>query len=66
MKAKELRTKQSDELKKELEELRKESLNLRFQAASGQLGNLAKRRTVRRDIARVKTVLHQKLNQQDQ
>ena len=60
MKAKELVSKQPDELKKQLEELRKESLNLRFQAASGQLDNTAKRRQVRRDIARVKTVLHAK------
>lgn len=60
MKASELRSKQPDELKKQLEDLRKEGLNLRFQAAAGQLDNTAQRRAVRRDIARVKTVLHSK------
>ena len=60
MKASELRSKAPDELKKQLEDLRKESLNLRFQAAAGQLENTAQRRAVRRDIARVKTVLHSK------
>ncbi|NQY82521.1 MAG: 50S ribosomal protein L29 [Alphaproteobacteria bacterium] len=60
MKAIELRNKQPDELKKQLEDLREESLNLRFQAAAGQLANTVKRREVRRSIAQVKTVLHEK------
>ena len=60
MKASELRSKQPDELKSQLEDLRKESLNLRFQAAAGQLDNTAQRRVVRRDIARIKTILHSK------
>ncbi len=49
--------KSADELKDELLGLRKESFNLRFQRASGQLENTARVRQVRRDIARIKTVL---------
>jgi len=60
MKASEIRTKSSDELKDELLKLRKEAFNLRFQQASGQLENTARVRQVRRDIARVKTVIGQK------
>jgi large subunit ribosomal protein L29 len=57
MKAADLRTKTADELKDSLMDLRKEQFNLRFQKASGQLENTARARQVRRDIARVKTVL---------
>jgi len=57
MKASDLRTKTADELKDALMGLRKEQFNLRFQKASGQLENTARARQVRRDIARVKTVL---------
>ena len=57
MKAADLRTKTDDELKDKLTDLRKEAFNLRFQAASGQLENTARARLVRRDIARVKTLL---------
>ena len=57
MKATDLRTKSTDELKDSLMDLRKEQFNLRFQKASGQLENTARARQVRRDIARVKTVL---------
>jgi large subunit ribosomal protein L29 len=60
MKAGELRTKSEDELKDSLFGLRKEAFNLRFQRASGQLENTARIRAVRRDIARIKTVLHQR------
>ena len=49
--------KSADELKDELMGLRKEAFNLRFQRASGQLENTARVRQVRRDIARIKTVL---------
>ena len=58
MKAVELTGKTVDELKTSLEALRKEQFNLRFQKATGQLENTARVREVRRDIARVKTVLH--------
>jgi len=57
VKATDLRTKTTDELKDSLMDLRKEQFNLRFQKASGQLENTARARQVRRDIARVKTVL---------
>ncbi len=57
MKASDLRTKTADELKNSLMDLRKERFNLRFQKASGQLENTARARQVRRDIARIKTIL---------
>ena len=57
MKATDLRTKSDDELKQQLLDLRKESFNLRFQAASGQLESTAHKTTVRRDIARIKTII---------
>lgn len=60
MKATDLRTKTTDELEDDLQNLTRESLNLRFQKASGQLEATARIRTVRRDIARVRTVLNLK------
>jgi large subunit ribosomal protein L29 len=57
MKATDVRAKTDDELKSELEQLGKEAFNLRFQRASGQLENNARVREVRRNIARIKTVL---------
>jgi large subunit ribosomal protein L29 len=59
MKAEEMRGKTADQLTDEMLGLRKEQFNLRFQRASGQLENTARVRQVRRDIARIKTVLHQ-------
>jgi large subunit ribosomal protein L29 len=52
-----------DQLKDKLFDLKKEQFNLRFQKATGQLENLARVRQVRRDIARIKTVLREKLGQ---
>ena len=60
MKASDLRPKTKDELKAELGNLRKEAFNLRFQKATNQLENTARMRAVRRDVARIKTVLAQK------
>lgn len=60
MKASDLQTKTTDELKESLMELRKEQFNLRFQRASGQLENTARVRQVRRGIARIKTLLQSK------
>ena len=60
MKAEDIKAKSADELKTSLLDLRKEAFNLRFQAASGQLENTARMRQVRRDIARVKTILRDK------
>jgi large subunit ribosomal protein L29 len=59
MKADELRSKTVDELSDSLLDLKKEAFNLRFQRASGQLENTARVRQVRRDIARIKTILRQ-------
>lgn len=55
-----LRPKTDDELKDQLTELQKEQFNLRFQGASGQLEDTARVRTVRRDIARIKTLLNER------
>ena len=57
MKAEEVHAKSDDELKEQLLDLRKEAFNMRFRMASGQLENTAQVRQVRRDIARIKTVL---------
>jgi small subunit ribosomal protein S17 len=57
MDAGDIRTKTEDELNDQLQELKKEALNLRFQRASGQLEATARIRQVRRDIARVRTVM---------
>jgi len=58
MKAEDLRHKTPDELKTQLLDLKKEAFNLRFQKASGQLENTSRVRQVRRDIARIKTLLN--------
>ena len=60
MDASDLKTKSADELKQLLGDLKKEQFNLRFQRASGQLENTARVGVVRRDIARIKTVMHAK------
>jgi large subunit ribosomal protein L29 len=60
MKAEDVRAKTIDELNDQLNDLSKEAFNLRFQAASGQLENTARVREVRRDLARVKTILIEK------
>ena len=60
MKASELKHKTADELVDELESLKKEQFNLRFQKATGQLENTARMRQVRRDIARIQTIAAEK------
>lgn len=62
MKAEDIRQKTPDELKDLLVNLSKEAFNLRFQKASGQLENLSRERQVRRDIARIKTIVNQGRN----
>jgi large subunit ribosomal protein L29 len=57
MKADELRKKNSKELQEELTELLKEQFKLRMQKGSGQMSNPARFKTVRRDIARIKTIM---------
>ncbi|MBV5264066.1 50S ribosomal protein L29 [Pinisolibacter aquiterrae] len=60
MKIADIRTKTADELADELETLKKEQFNLRFQKATGQLENTARVRQVRRDIARIQTIIRAK------
>lgn len=57
MKAAELRGKSADELKTQLAGLKKEQFNLRFQKASGELQNTARFEAVRREVARILTLL---------
>ena len=59
MKAKDLRKSGPEELKKQLEELLREQFNLRMQKGMGQLSRPSQVRAVRRDIARVKTIIHE-------
>ena len=63
MDASELRAMTPDELRTRLVELKKEAFNLRFQQATSQLENTARIRVVRREVARVKTILNQKAAQ---
>ncbi len=60
MEALELRNKSAEELRDVLSGLKKEQFNLRFQQASGQLENTSRFRELRRDVARVMTVLNEK------
>jgi large subunit ribosomal protein L29 len=60
MNASELRDKTPDQLREELANLKKEAFNLRFQQATGALENTSRMRIVRRDAARVKTILNEK------
>lgn len=60
MKASELREKSVEELQTQLEELYKDQFNNRMQKSTGQLGQTHLLREVRRDIARVKTLLNEK------
>ncbi len=60
MNASELRDQTPDQLREKLTDLKKEAFNLRFQQATGAMENTARMRQVRRDVARVKTVLNEK------
>jgi len=60
MKAEEIRAMTGEELQKKLADLKTELFNLRFQIATGQLDNPARVRSVRKDIARVKTIMHER------
>jgi len=59
MDAKELRGKSAAELSEELQNLLREQFNLRMQKGTGQLGNSARLKSVRRDVARVKTIMNE-------
>ncbi|RLA80032.1 MAG: 50S ribosomal protein L29 [Deltaproteobacteria bacterium] len=60
MKAKELRELSDEELRQRERELREELFNLRFQHSLGQLGNTARISQVKREIARIKTILRER------
>ncbi|MBX7146374.1 MAG: 50S ribosomal protein L29 [Alphaproteobacteria bacterium] len=62
MKLKDLKVKTPDQLKTELLSFKKEAFNLRFQKTSGQLENTARVKHVRRNIARIYTLLKQNPN----
>jgi large subunit ribosomal protein L29 len=62
MKANELRAKSGDELQKELHDLLRAQFGLRMQLATQQLANTSQIKKVRRDIARVRTMLTEKAN----
>jgi len=64
MKASEYRQKSDDDLNKELLELSREAFNLRMQAGSGQLSRFHQVKALRRDIARIKTVLTERVRGQ--
>lgn len=60
LKIKDLRAKTDAELNQLIQDLRKESLNLRFSQSTGQLNNTNRRRQVRREIAKIKTLQAQR------
>jgi len=62
-KAKEIRELTTEELQRQLVELKQEALNLRLQQATGQLENSARIKLVRRETARVMTILSERRNQ---
>jgi large subunit ribosomal protein L29 len=64
MRAKELRELSMDELRQKEHDLKEELFNLRFQRATGQLENLMRVTHVKRDIAKVKTVLRERMGKE--
>jgi large subunit ribosomal protein L29 len=62
LKATDVRAMSADQMKDKLLELKKEQFNLRFQSATGQLEKTARIRQVRRDIARLKTIMSEAKN----
>jgi large subunit ribosomal protein L29 len=66
MLAKELREKTTEELLAQIDALKEELFNLRFQQATGQLENTARLKTVKKTIARIKTVMTERENAQGQ
>jgi large subunit ribosomal protein L29 len=65
MRAQELRELSIDELHQKEQDLKEELFNLRFQRATGQLENLMRLTHVKRDIARVKTILHERAGKEN-
>jgi len=67
MKASEVREKSDSELHSKLSDYRKELFNLRFQHATGQLGNTQRMKTVKQNVARILTILRERdLEQADE
>jgi large subunit ribosomal protein L29 len=64
MRAKELRERSDDELRKSLGDLEEQLFKLRFQKSTGQIENPQKIREVRKDIARVQTVMNERLSEE--
>ena len=62
MNAKEIREKSNEELLKDIDALKDELFNLRFQQATGQLENTARLRTVKKTIDRIKTIMTEREN----
>lgn len=60
MKVKELRIKSGEELEEQLTQLRREMLNLRFQKETEEFRNKARFKSIRKDIARILTILHER------
>ncbi len=60
MKAAEIRDLSDDQLLDELNKLKREQFNLRFQRATGQLENTTRSRLIRRDVARIRTIMKQR------
>lgn len=64
MKAKELRELTAEELLKRKKDLKEEIFNLRFQHSTGQLDNTSRMKLIRKDVARIEMVLHEKASRQ--
>ncbi len=64
MKIAELKAKTDIELKEELVNLRKSSFNIRFQVSNGNVENVSRLKFLRKDIARIKTILTENKNKQ--
>ncbi|MFA6699483.1 MAG: 50S ribosomal protein L29 [Thiomicrospira sp.] len=62
MKAQDLRSKSTEELQQELMSVLKEQFNIRMQHATGQLSNTAQLKAVRRTVARIKTIMNEKVS----
>ena len=60
MKAKELRELTAEELQKRKKDLKEEVFNLRFQHSTGQLDNTSRMKLIKKDVARIEMVLHEK------
>ena len=60
MKAKELREWTAEELQKRKKDLKEEVFNLRFQHSTGQLDNTSRMKVIKKDVARIEMVLHEK------